>query len=491
MLGNTLLLVASVTAIVLPAGTIVAWACTWLEWPGRRRVLQIGLAVLFFPVLLQAAAWDAALGRQGLLGPQLGMGGIPVLQGWTGAILLHAVVALPWAAWIIGLGLRDLEPELVEQAWLDGGPWSALWRVAAPRCRGTLALAAAWTVVMVASDMTITDMYQVRTCAEVLYADFALEDEPLAVIAGAAPSILTIAALLALLLGCAWTWRPLRALSPRAVPPRRIAGGWLLSLVMLFGAALLVGVPLASLVLKAGTVATPAGDGWERHWSARHAVEMVVTTPHAFRDEFWWTTVLAVGAAMITTLLAAPWAWWARRSPARMAASLAALALLASVPGPLLAVAIAALRTSSGGEWLDVAAERTVLIPWLYLALRAAPLATALIWYSLRTLPEGLFESLTLDGVGTIEQLWRVVLPLRWRAAAAAWIIAAGLSAGELAGTILLIPGRVSTVAVRMFQLLHAGVDDRLAGLCLTSAIGYAVAALAAWSLAKRAGGSE
>jgi iron(III) transport system permease protein len=69
---------------------------------------------------------------------------------------------------------------------------------------------------------------------------------------------------------------------------------------------------------------------------------------------------------------------------------------------------------------------------------------------------------------------------------AAAWLIALAVAVGELAATVLVIPPGTTTIAVRIFSLLHYGVEDRVASLCLVMIGAVAVATLGALGLARR-----
>jgi iron(III) transport system permease protein len=82
----------------------------------------------------------------------------------------------------------------------------------------------------------------------------------------------------------------------------------------------------------------------------------------------------------------------------------------------------------------------------------------------------------------------RIALPQRWPAAAAAWLIGLAIAVGELAATVLVIPPQPSTaISVRVFQLLHYGVDDRVAAICLVMVAGIgALTGIAAVLLRRR-----
>ena len=59
----------------------------------------------------------------------------------------------------------------------------------------------------------------------------------------------------------------------------------------------LIGVPLISLVTKAGFVVVASGGQRERAWSAAKAWDVVRTAPSEFAEEFQWTLVIALAAA--------------------------------------------------------------------------------------------------------------------------------------------------------------------------------------------------
>jgi iron(III) transport system permease protein len=75
-------------------------------------------------------------------------------------------------------------------------------------------------------------------------------------------------------------------------------------------------------------------------------------------------------------------------------------------------------------------------------------------------------------------------------------LVAAGLVAwitafGELAATILVVPPGMPTLPIRAFGLLHNGVEDELAGICLALAAMIAVVAAATLALAAASRGSS
>ena len=76
------------------------------------------------------------------------------------------MAAIPWVVLIIGLGIRLIEPELEEAALLETSAWNVLLRVTLARSLPALVVAALWILVTTAGEITVTDLYQVRTYAE-------------------------------------------------------------------------------------------------------------------------------------------------------------------------------------------------------------------------------------------------------------------------------------------------------------------------------------
>ena len=488
VLGNTLLLAATVAGLALPTGTLLGWLLTRVAWPGRFVVGASLALLLFLPLYLQAAAWDAGFGRQGWYTYLWTQVSLPWLTGWRAAIFIHSVAALPWVTLITAVGFQQVEKKLEEAAWLDGPQLATFRRVALARAWPSIVVAGAWVLILVAGEMTVTDMYQVRTFAEELYINFALGDDLVENLSRLSAGLTLLATVLvAVAIGLAY-WLPGRVVGvPRRSAPMRgersvrviaACGGVLVGVMTL--------VPIGNLVHNAGVDVQRADGRAVRSWSAGKAAAIVAGTPRRYAAEFRGTAELAAWSTIFTLSLAVPLAWWARRGRVRM--MLAALAGLSGlvVPGPLFAVGLLRLRDLVALDAFDTLAERSLVLPAVVVAWRSLAVCTAVLWYGFRTVPVAQLEAAALDGLSPLRQLWHLGLAQRKSNVAAAAIIAWSLAAGDLTSTILLVPQRYSTIAIRTFQLVHAGVDDRLAGLCLVSTALFAAAAIAILALTSR-----
>jgi iron(III) transport system permease protein len=130
--------------------------------------------------------------------------------------------------------------------------------------------------------------------------------------------------------------------------------------------------------------------------------------------------------------------------------------------------------------------DHSILAPWLAVYLRSLPIAALVMWHALQTVPKELLESAMVDGAGPLVRLWKIALPMRTPAAAVAWLAALAVSLGDLAAGILVVPPGVTTLSIRIFGLLHYGVEDQVAGICLAMILIFTALAAAIFYLARR-----
>jgi iron(III) transport system permease protein len=254
-------------------------------------------------------------------------------------------------------------------------------------------------------------------------------------------------------------------------------------LLLVAGAGVtVVGVPLANLVYKAGLVVEQVGDQWLRHWSGWKLLCLVGGTPARYGEEFVWSLIIGAASATAAIGLGAPLAWSARKGRVGALPALAIIALGLAIPGPIIGLRLIWLLNRETSDLLVWLYDRTILAPVLAQVVRSLPIATLVCWYAMRSVADDLLDAAAVDGAGAFARFWWVVVPQRAPSLAAAWLAALAVSVGDLSASILVVPPGVTTITVRVFGLLHSGVDDQVAGISLNVAIGFAlVASLAIW----------
>lgn len=485
LLRNTGLLVGCTLAMCLPVGVLVAWLVARTDLFGRRLAIALLAAGLFVPLFVQAGAWQAGFGQLGWH-TELGQSP-PWLRGLGGAAWVHAMAAFPWVVLAVALGLRLVEPELEEQALLDASGIRVFFHVTARAAATAVLLVGLWVTVFTAGEIAATDLFQVRTYAEEVYTALtigSLEESAASLWPGLGLLACLVLAGLVLAVRLGTSERPL---TPRPCRVCRLGPArWPLTAAAAVILLVWAGLPLGNLVYQAGVevMATPTGRA--RSWSLAKAALMVAQSPWRFRREFGWSLLLGGVAASTATALAVGMAWWGRPRRLCRALILLAVALTLVVPGPLLALATMRLLNRPGTPLLHWLYDQSVLAPWLVLSIRAMGPAVLVVWHPLGTVPRVLLDAAAVDGAGPWRRLFWVALPLRWPAVLLACVVALAVSMADLAASILVVPPGVTTLSIRVFGLLHYGVYDQVAGICLALVGWFSLLGLvAAWAAAE------
>ena len=489
---NTAWLIGGVWLICLPVGALLAVAITKTTLPGRRLLERMFIALLFVPLYVQAVAWQAAVGQGGWLVPR----GANWLQGWSGAIWVHAMASTAWVVLFVGAALKNVPRELEEESLQDAGAGRVLWQVSLRRTLAAVMAAALWIAVICAGEITVTDVFQIRTFAEEVYTaaslgtlDLGTGANDTALMAGDLWLGTTVIVLLVIAaLGAIWVWLPaVDFVSPHDVWVWQLGRGRPAAALIIWCITFVpIGLPLLGLLGKTGMQAYRAGDVIVREWSPSKAATLAISSPREHRRELGWSFAIGGSAAALATGVGIVLGWSLRTSKMPFVPTTFLLAVGFAIPGPLLGIwTIHLLNHPPDSPWyfLTWCYDHTILAPLLVQTLRALPLATLVLGSQLATLPQDVLDSAQSEGAGWWRRLAAIALPLRWHAVAAAACMALIVAVSDLAATLLVSPPGVSTLSVRIFGLLHYGAEDRVSALCLTLAVSLGVLAGFAWQL--------
>jgi iron(III) transport system permease protein len=485
---NTLKLIGGTLAISLPFGALVGALIARTDLPLRRvAAAAIGL-LLIVPLYLQAAAWQSGFGPYGWFTLAFGGSSDPWLWKWRGAIFVHAMAAVPWVALFVGLAARQVEPQLEEAALLDAPAWRVFCHVTVRRIWPAVGLAGIWVALLVATDMTVTDLYQVRTYAEEVYVDFAAPTDIHAAPLGPWIGALVASALTAgAIMLCAWAAQYSTRLLPRK-PIVFALGRWRWPATAITACVLFVlfGVPIFSLFYKAGVVTHPTATGATRSWSIIKCLHIIATSPARYQKEFGLSFLLAAVAAAIALALSIPLAWLAKRGGLCATPAVLFGATALAIPAPLLGIGLINLFNGPSVtlNWM----YDTIAAPIIGQTIRALPLALFISWLAFRSIPHEQLEAAALDGAGARSRFFRVAVPQRWPALAAVWLAAFLVAFNELPATLLLQPPGTMTLPVQIYQLMHGNGEDLLAGIVLFLILAYAIVGATAFALLNPAG---
>jgi multiple sugar transport system permease protein len=140
------------TLISVIIAMFAAYAIARLEFPGKRLLLSLALAIAMFP---QAA----------LVGPLFNMWrGLGIYDTWIGLIIPYLTFALPLSIWTMSAFFRQIPWEMEQAAQVDGAtPWQAFRKVIVPLAApgvfttAILTFFFCWNEFLLAASLTSTD----------------------------------------------------------------------------------------------------------------------------------------------------------------------------------------------------------------------------------------------------------------------------------------------------------------------------------------------
>jgi iron(III) transport system permease protein len=478
---NTLLLAGATCLIAVPLGTLLAVLVFRTSFLGQRLFMALLLFTLFVPLPVIVSSWQALLGSGGLWPIELWVSAVdrPWATGWLPAIWIHAIAAVPWVAFIVGLGLRWVEPELEEAASLQVPPWRVLFQVTLPRCRASILAASLFVALQTAGEISVTDMMLISTLAEETYTQFIGGDEGLArTLVLALPGTLLLIGTLGILGSrLERALPPLPATSRTAPALRLVPPATSVVIVAAYCGVLLI--PLAALVWRLGEAGAP------RAWSVAHAAQQLAGEARLFGVPVIMALATALAAGVAVAAVALVCTWLAARSPALRLFLLIVCMAAWVTPGPVIGIGEAeCIRALPDGPWLAPLyyAPSPLPILWAHF-IRFLPPALFFLWPVVRLIPREVFEAAELEGATPLDQLRHVVWPMTRRSAGVIALAVAALALGEHEAA-----GRAATpgwdpFAKLLFDRMHYGADSNVAALSLLLLAGIALAGIAALAI--------
>lgn len=172
-------LIATFIALVL--ATFAAYAISRLDFPGRRMVLNVTLAVAVFPAISIATPLFNLWRTIGLY------------DTWLGLIIPYLSLTLPISIWTLSAYLREIPRELEQAAQVDGAStWQAFRRVMVPLAApgvfttAIIAFMIAWNDFIFGITLTSTDRARPVPAALAFFSGESQFQQPTGAIAAAA-----------------------------------------------------------------------------------------------------------------------------------------------------------------------------------------------------------------------------------------------------------------------------------------------------------------
>lgn len=462
--AHSLRLSLATIILAIPTALIAGLLLVRSRWTGINRVRQAWFFLIFLPLPITATAWLGALGNLGR-SQAFGISTQPLISGWSAAALVHAVAVVPLLAWIFGAVMLRTDTDLESLAALDVTPIRAFFRSTFIQIRPAAWAAGLIVMVMTAGDMTVTDLVQERTFAEEAYLQAQMGDGLAAASRTALPAILVVTTLLMAWMcmnrnwllqmgGIATGWQPHRDwMTGRWTQ----AGGLLMPVFSL----IVWGMPVLALAWRAGRSGGRADLEIMPHWSIQALLHNLGDAWPDIAETLPATVVIG----LVTSAFCVVAAWFSVECVGRSRwwsiVLLIGTAIGLATPGPVAGLAVA-------WTWMPVRAvydsSAMIIMAQVF---RLMPVAVLLLWPSVLFRDQELNDLLILDRPSFRDVFWQVswpsMSPLLW----AGFFILFALSIGELPASNLVAPPGVELFSVRLWALMHTGLESHLSAVVL------------------------
>lgn len=456
----TVALISLSVGFAIPVGALLAVLAFRLRIRGATCLRGLLLALLFVPLPALAAGWVACFRVVGLRPSDSGL----LIAAW-----IHALAALPWVVWIVGVALRRVDRDREEAALLELPARQVLLQVTLRECRPIIALAAFGIAVHCLSEIAVTDLTGTPTLAEEAYLQFSGDRLGLErTVALFIPLVVLLMVAAGRLIASQPPTLLMEADQPALLFIPTPRNGVLCTTLFALIAAIFC-LPLVALL-------NTAANG-SLHDFANGMLLVVRAHGRTIVESLFWSSLAAALAASAALYLG--WSVLDLRRGTRLLFLLAVA--LWVIPGPVVGFGLNSLIQ----DLLDL--EEFVLgrgdgthplntllynspspIPVLWVqTIRLFPFAFALQWLMLRRIPREEIESARIDG-GHGWPLFRwIIWPRMRRTFFVAVLAGMALAMGELSATkIAQVPGR-RTFIEEMFSQMHYGADATVARLVL------------------------
>lgn len=456
---------SSLTAISSTVlGTALAFAIVRCRWKLAAPVRFLWSLGLFLPLPIVATIWLGAISNLGR-SQVFGISSLPLISGWSAAWFVHTISALPLVVTILAIALERTDADLEDDARLRHSRGRAIAISTLRSIRPTIFATILILLIITAGDMTVTDLVQERTFAEETYLQAQMGDGLTAAARTALPitAIVAAAILFWIRIDLGKFGEAVRPGYRKSQPPPWFSGkeGRMAGTVVLATTVAIGILPMISLVWRAGRSGGVASIERLPSWSSDALARNLSDAAPDLSDTIFGTLALALCVASAGTIIA----WCMVRSMAGSRVGRIALALGASlglaIPGPVAGLAVLWL-------WMPVPelydSPFAVVMAMLF---RFLGIAVFLVWAASLSVSNDIDEFAQLNHLVGFERFRRVEWPLMAPSAGVSTLVLFALALGELPATNMTVPPGVEIMSVRLWSLMHTGMESHLAAFVL------------------------
>ncbi len=445
LLVNTLILGLSVAVgCLLPA---VFLGSTASRSVGLHSQPLMVLLLLFaaIPPYIHGLSWIGFSDWLRSLGEALSL---PVVSvgGWVSTLWVQTMSWGPLAVGLVWLGAASVPRVLKDAGRLMTDEHTVWQRVTLPLMKPALAAAAGLVMLMSMTDYMIPTLFQKSVYPLEIFAEYSASGNPYGAFWLSLPLIAATVVIFLRLCSpmLASGWQP-DYREDEQIRDRPAWFQWAHRGAWIWGSLLLF-VPLIQLLLGSGSL------------------RVILDSVAAGRNEISVSLLTAGLAGAISLVPALGAAFYLQRcSRQKRQIWLFLLLVPLAVPPPLMGIGLVTIWNRP----LPLDMYGSLAMPVMAALVRFLPLVVLVVWTHLQRLDRKLLEAVELLPVSTYRRWRKGILPLLKPGLVAGFCLMAALTLGEVGATVVVTPPGYSTLAIRIFNLLHYGAREAVAGLCL------------------------
>jgi iron(III) transport system permease protein len=449
LLVHSLGLAFAVSVGGLTIGILAAtllWRCetgilSYLRW----------LIFIFTPVppYIHALSWSSSMQTINTLIVNAGLSPI-IFQGWIAAWWVQLMSLLPLAVGLVLMGMKSIEPILLDSARILKSNIRSFLRIILPLSTPMLLAGGGILFLLSIMDYSVPYLFQSNVYSLEIFAEFSASNEPARAFLYSLPLLLIAVIIVALsqqglrniTQSTAW-----RKPSWQTAPawPRWF---WVLQWLAIIIVILQMVVPLVSLSTTVGT--------WQNLKNSVTSAEkeIIYTLWIGFIAALLCLPLAAGAAVKLSRQPKWGWLWWI------------IVLLPLAIPPPLVGIGLITLVNKP----MIIDIYGTTLMPALAALVRFTSFAVLILTVQLQYIDRLIIDAAHIIQPSRFKIWFKVWLPMVIPGIMAAAGITLALTTGELGATLLVAPPGQATLTMRIYNFLHYGASNSVAGLCLVMA---------------------
>lgn len=456
LLGRSLVIALSATVVALVLGLPVAIILAAKDLPLRRLFYFLVLIPVLIPSYVMAGAWIHLLSPTGsvntmltnIFGPSAGL----TVHSTAGCAWCLGISFFPLIAVILTTGLSQMDSNLQDIARLSTNWFGVLRYSTLPQIRPHLLASVCLVMIFVLAQYGVPSLLGINTYPVEIFAQFSAFYNDTAAVATALPLIAVVIVLIL------FQQRIMRNHDyVRITPSSETKSPVRINKAKYFAAAFLIVLLLVTTIVPFGSVL-----------AYTRTPDQIWFVLRAHSSDVINTSLLALSAAVISTVIAYPIGHYLAHSHNRFSRVIDALSWLPiAIPGTIIGLGVVEL--ANGFSVLQKGESFCGSLLFAYIGMFTA-FSIRVFEASCRRADPNLAEAAAVDCRRLSQRLWHIDLPTHSGAFAASLILVFVLVVGELNATILLIPPGRETLAISIDNLLHYGANRTASALCLVEA---------------------